>query len=64
MNVNECQFCADNENHSQWEADVIEQCRTALAAILCASEPHCPTEREARRLCVAAMQELNKELNK
>lgn len=63
MNKNECSFCGNNEGHSRWETGVIWQCRTALAAMLCAGEPDCPTEREAKRLCVAAMQELNKELN-
>lgn len=43
--------------------EALKRIRTALAAMLCAGEPHCPTEREARRLCVAAMQELNKELH-
>ena len=43
--------------------ETLERIRTALAAMLCAGEPHCPKEREARQLCVAAMQELNKVLN-
>jgi len=41
----------------------LRQIRTALAAMLCADEEHCPTLREARLLCVEAMRLINKELN-
>lgn len=43
--------------------DALRQIRTALAAMLCADEEHCPTLREARMLCVDAMRLLNAELN-
>lgn len=43
----------------------IKKAREALASVLCAEEPECPTHRESRRLCVEALQALNKltELN-
>lgn len=42
-----------------------DKAREALASVLCAEEPECPTQRESRRLCVEAIQALNKltELN-
>lgn len=45
-------------------AEMLEQCRTALASILCAGESGSPTEREARKLCADALVKLNTELNK
>jgi hypothetical protein len=43
--------------------DTLRQIRTALAAMLCADEEHCPTLREARMLCVEAIRLLNTKLN-
>lgn len=39
------------------------QIRTALAAMLCADEEHCPTLPEALLLCVEAIRLINTELN-
>jgi hypothetical protein len=45
--------------------EAFTKAREALASVLCAEEPECPTQRESRRLCVEALQALNKltELN-
>jgi hypothetical protein len=53
-----------NEGSPRWkqffeQQELLEQCRTALASILCAGE-----HRETRRLCSDALVKLNTELNK
>jgi len=63
----ECEDCqeetdAQEVTHTVSDA-TLRQIRTALAAMLCANEEHCPTLREARLLCVEAMRLINTELN-
>ena len=52
-----------DEDQLHVDNTTLRKIRTALAAMLCADEEHCPTRREARLLCVEAMRLINAELN-